>query len=96
MAPTIKELVKDNIVIFDSYRAGIFYYNVMTNERDVPVISVGSEEVEEWNTEYDIYQFPVPVEDIGNATLLSEDKAITYMRWIRKAMNDGTLIKLKQ
>lgn len=28
--------------------------------------------------------FPVPVEDIGNATFLKEDKAMLFMRYIRK------------
>lgn len=34
------------------------------------------------------YTFPVPLEDIGTATLLKEDKAIVYMRWIRKAIEN--------
>ena len=28
--------------------------------------------------------FPVPADDIGTATMLAEDKAIFFMRWIRK------------
>lgn len=28
--------------------------------------------------------FPVPIEDIGNATFLKEDKAMLFMRYIRK------------
>ena len=43
----------------------------------------------------DQYTFPVPQEDIGSATLLKRDKAITFMRWIRKAILDKTLIKIK-
>lgn len=30
------------------------------------------------------FEFPVPLEDIGNATFLGVDKAIFFMRWIRK------------
>lgn len=30
------------------------------------------------------FEFPVPVSDIGNALLLKEDKAIFFMRYIRK------------
>jgi len=30
------------------------------------------------------FVFPVPIEDIGNAVMLSEDKAILFMRYIRK------------
>lgn len=36
--------------------------------------------------------FPVPLEDIGDATLKSMDKAIFFMRYIRKALEDGTFI----
>jgi hypothetical protein len=32
----------------------------------------------------DGFVFPVPIEDIGNATFLAEDKAILFMRYIRK------------
>lgn len=30
------------------------------------------------------FEFPVPIDDVGNATFLSEDKAILFMRYIRK------------
>ena len=30
------------------------------------------------------FVFPVPVDDLGNATMLHEDKAILFMRYIRK------------
>lgn len=30
------------------------------------------------------FTFPVPSEDIGNATFFAEDKAILFMRYIRK------------
>ena len=30
------------------------------------------------------FQFPVPLADIGAATLLAEDKALFFMRWIRR------------
>lgn len=32
------------------------------------------------------YQFPVPLSDIGDATLLNTDKAILFMRYIRMAI----------
>lgn len=28
--------------------------------------------------------FPVPISDIGNATFLAEDKALLFMRYLRK------------
>jgi len=43
--------------------------------------------------ENEIYQFPVSLEDIGGATLTAEFKAITLMRYIRKALADGTFVR---
>lgn len=37
--------------------------------------------------------FPVPLDDIGDATLKFTDKAIYFMRYIRKAIEEGTFIK---
>lgn len=78
---TLKELVKNNIVTFSHYRQGYFHYDLIVQSSEA---------------ELDVYQFPVPIDDIGTATLMANDKAITYMRWIRKAMEDNTLFKLKK
>ena len=34
------------------------------------------------------FEFPVPIEDTGEATFLAEDKAILFMRYIRKHMDE--------
>lgn len=39
------------------------------------------------------YIFPVSADDIGGATLFAQFKAITLMRWIRKALADGTFVR---
>lgn len=39
------------------------------------------------------YRFPVSLEDLGTATLLAEHKAITLMRYIRKALEDRTFVR---
>jgi len=39
------------------------------------------------------WMFPVSLEDIGGASLFAEMKAITLMRYIRKALGDKTLVK---
>jgi hypothetical protein len=39
-----------------------------------------------------VYQFPVSLEDIGGASLFADMKAITLMRYIRKALEDRTFI----
>lgn len=36
------------------------------------------------------YSFPIPVEDAKGTTFFAEFKAITLMRWIRKAIEDKT------
>jgi hypothetical protein len=76
----IKDLVKNNWVKFDSYRQGYFYY----------IIHVG---IDDFGDPIGTYQFPVPLDDIGTATLLGQDKAITFMRWIRRAIKDKTFVK---
>ncbi len=70
----IKTLVKDNVVRFDFYRAGVMYYTVEAEGKK--------------------YRFPVRLNDIGDATLLSSDKAILFMRFIRKAIENKELEKL--
>ncbi len=38
--------------------------------------------------------FPVQVSDVGDATLAAEDKAILFMRYIRLAMAEQSLVPL--
>jgi hypothetical protein len=40
-----------------------------------------------YQTEIGGFDFPVPIEDIGNATFKAEDRAMLFMRYIRKHMN---------
>jgi hypothetical protein len=39
------------------------------------------------------FMFPVPLDDLGEATLLAEDKAIMFMRYIRKAVDNKEFVK---
>jgi hypothetical protein len=39
------------------------------------------------------YAFPVSLEDLGGATVSVTEKAITLMRYIRKALDAGTFVK---
>jgi len=81
MEMNIKDIVtKEHVVSFDSYRAGFFYYNVYNSNK---------------TPDGETYQFTIPTEDIAGATLMATDKAITFMRWIRKAIENNTLIKIK-
>lgn len=38
------------------------------------------------------FTFPVELSDIGNATLNALEKSITLMRYIRKAIEDNTML----
>ena len=73
----IKTIVKDNKAHFKYLRQGIAYY--MVSIFDKTIITT--------------YTFPVPLEDIGEASLLNEDKAMFFMRYIRKAIEDKTISK---
>lgn len=37
------------------------------------------------------FRFPVPISDTGDASFNAEDKAILFMRYIRKAIEEKTL-----
>jgi len=39
-----------------------------------------------------LYLFPVPLSDIGDGVLKSKDKAILFMRYIRKAIEEKTFV----
>ena len=41
-------------------------------------------ENELWYTTECGFEFPVPINDVGTAYMNAEDKAILFMRWIRK------------
>jgi hypothetical protein len=38
------------------------------------------------------YSFPVPIEDTNGATFSRDEKGITLMRWIRKAIDGGMMV----
>jgi ribosomal-protein-alanine N-acetyltransferase len=38
------------------------------------------------------YMFPVAVADVGDATLLAQEKAVLLLRYIRKAMEEGSFV----
>jgi len=42
----------------------------------------------------DMFSFPIPLEDLQDAGVADTEKAITLMRYIRKAMADKTFVKL--
>ncbi len=77
-ANRLKSLLKDNWVNFSHYRKGYLYYLI-------------AEQDDESTT---TYCFPVPIEDVGDATFGSVEKAILFMRYIRKASEEGSFAKM--
>lgn len=43
----------------------------------------------------DLYMFPVPLEDLADATINNIEKSIFMMRYIRKALDEGTMTKTR-
>src|SRR4051812_32839132 len=86
---SIKNIVKDNRVTFAYFRSGVFYYEVTLKAQSANPELEGKLE----GLVYETYQFPVPIEDIGESSLNASDKAILFMRWIRKAIEDKTFIR---
>lgn len=43
-------------------------------------------EQELWYITEDGFEFPVPLHEVGNSTFMAEDRAILFMRYIRKHM----------
>lgn len=41
-----------------------------------------------------IYRFPVEMMDVGATTMHSVDKALIFMRWIRKALESNQFVKI--
>lgn len=91
---TLTELIKDNYVTFLSYRQGFFYYILRVNSGGEKVQDGQNEYIPKRIPTYDNYQFTIPADDIGTGTLRASMKAIECMRWIRKSMESGELLKL--
>jgi len=47
-----------------------------------------------WYTTEDGFEFPVPIDDAGDGVFLNEDKAMLFMRYIRRHVDMITKEKL--
>lgn len=76
---TTSEVIKQGGLCYFSYlRAGFAYYNIDFNDNE--------------NGRTDTYMFAIPLDDIGNGSLHNQEKPITLMRWIRKAIESKEFI----
>ena len=53
-------------------------------------------DMELWYATEDGFEFPVPIKEVGNATFMAQDKAILFMRYIRKHMEMLDLARKEQ
>lgn len=82
----IKDIVKGNTVEFKYLRHGIAYYSVRLYDTRPNGDYVS-------DPSYTDYYFPVPLDDLGDATINRTEKAMFLMRYIRKALDEGTFVK---
>lgn len=72
----LKEIYKIGQVEISHYRKGNLYYTLIMG-KDGHVNR--------------FYQFPIPISDTGDATFMKRDKASMFFRYIKKAIEDGSL-----
>ncbi len=68
----MKQLVHNNFVQFQRYFDAQLWYSLHMSQDDYH------------NGGAQLMEFPVPIEEIGDATFYAHDKAILFMRYIRK------------
>lgn len=79
---TLKELVANSQVSrFAYYKEGALYYDALYSMDDA-------------DSSMEYYRFPVPIEDTDKGKFPAIIKSATLMRWIRKAIEDNTLVKV--
>ena len=67
--------------------------NIVSNGKKVTFLKYQNDEL--WYITEDGFEFPVPLDDTGNASFNSSDKALIFMRWIRKHIEKNNLTVLK-
>lgn len=81
MLPRITQLMREQ-ARFTHYEDGKLWYQILWNGEE-DVTSEASGRVYQRQT-VSIFDFPIPVDDAGGGKFLSSDRAIAFMRWIRR------------
>lgn len=76
---------KGYLAHFSHYRQGYLYYNVQG------WIDAG----EELGDQLQTFCFPIEIKDLDGATVSAVEKSVTLMRYIRKAIADGTMARVR-
>ena len=75
------DIIKKNMAVFDYYKNGILYYNVIDHKTGFKICAVPIDTTD--------------TTDIGQATYPAECKAIYITRYINKAIKDDSLAYFK-
>lgn len=78
MKYTLKEIVKGTTAKISHICNGIIYYNIDVGDDTTYQLGIDCTDMSEWKNTY----------------LYTEFKAITLMRWIRKSIENGTLVEM--
>lgn len=82
--PEIKDLVASgNVVRFSRYHKNELWYDVCRKSQWVDTEAERSV-TGEYHYSDSLFEFPVPIDDTGDGIFLAEDKAMLFMRYIRK------------
>jgi len=68
--------------------------DMVSNSKKVQFIRYQSQEL--WYKTECGFEFPVPLSDTGEAAFIAEDKALLFMRWIRKHVDTINTAKQDQ
>lgn len=82
--PAIKDLIKNNVVQLNRYKSGNLFYTLYFFNKNAF----------DHHSAHQTYEFPVPINDVGEAEMKDEDKAIYFMRYIRKAIDNKTFVQI--
>lgn len=84
----IKEIVKDSRAVFDHYANGKLFYNIVDNNSFKSTFQIPIDTIDQKTGRLD-------TKELGETAFVFEYKAITLMRYIRKAIEDETIIDLR-
>ena len=82
----IKDIIKGATAKFSFYRNGMLYYEIIKGGKPTHIFPVNLMHKDKENT--------IDVKEIGSATFLAEYKAITLMRYIRKAIDNESIAEM--
>ncbi len=74
-----------NICKLDKGRCVMNLKDMVSNQKKVKFVRYQQKEL--WYTTECGFEFPVPISDTGDGAFMMEDKALLFMRWIKKQID---------